>query len=241
MSEEILIALIRLFAIISKQDGGVTEGERDYVIAFFKQQLGHEDIQQYIDLYDKYTGYGQEQHGSTTTSLQDSVQVLKISKKINQTLTQRQKIIAVIESIGLINSDGYSSELELKVLSTIAAVFNIAEETTKLFRQFVTSEYLHAFNTSNTLIGGHQVRERSDALFLELVISGQLIFIYEKSTDLYFVKYEGEEDLLLNSLSLIPKRSYLFSVGSTIKLPRGQTIYFSDIIFRFTLPRKIFI
>ena len=40
MSEEILKALIRLFAVISKQDGGVTEGERDYVIAFFQQQLG---------------------------------------------------------------------------------------------------------------------------------------------------------------------------------------------------------
>jgi ABC-type multidrug transport system ATPase subunit len=69
---------------------------------------------------------------------------------------------------------------------------------------------------------------------LELQISGQLTFIYEKSSDLYFVKYEGEEDISLNSMLVIPKKTYLFSVGSTIKLPRGQTIYFSDIVFRFT-------
>jgi len=111
MSEEILKALIRLFAIISKQDGGVTEGERDYVIAFFKQQLGHDDIQQYITLYDTYSGYGEEKIPGGTTTLQDSVQALKVSKKINQTLTQRQKIIAIIESIGMINTDGQFSEI----------------------------------------------------------------------------------------------------------------------------------
>ena len=234
MSEEILIALIRLFAIISKQDGGVTEGERDYVISFFKQQLGHDDVQQYIDLYDKLTNYGNEADQSKTTSLQDSINALKISKKINQTLTQRQKIIAIIESIGLINSDGYSSELELKVLSSIATVFNIRQETINLFRQFVTGDFLQAFNASNALIAGHGVRERTDALFLELMISGQLTFIYEEAADLYFVKYEGEEDISLNSMSVIPKKTYLFTVGSTIKLPRAQTIYFSDIVFRFT-------
>ena len=35
-------------------------------------------------------------------------------------------------------------------------------------------------------------------------------------------------------MPVVAKKSYLFSVGSTIKLPRGQSIYFSDIIFRFT-------
>jgi len=234
MSEEILKALIRLFAVISKQDGGVTEGERNYVIAFFRQQLGHDDIDQYIALYDTYTGYGKEESKTTATSIEDSLQALRISKKINQTLTQRQKIIAVIESIGLINSDESFSELELRVLDTVATVFNISDDTVVLLRQFVTAESLQAYSVSKALIAGHQIRERTDALFLELAISGQLTFIYEKSTDLYFVKYEGEEDLSLNSMSIIPRKSYLFSVGSIIKLPRGQTIYFSDIIFRFS-------
>lgn len=234
MSEEILKALIRLFAVISKQDGGVTEGERDYVMAFFRQQLGRDDIEKYIALYDTYTGYGDDSAKSTTTSLEDSVLALRVGKKINQTLTQRQKIIAIIESIGLINSDDYFSELELRVLDTIAAIFNISDETLTLLREFVTSENLKAYSESCALIGGHQIRERTDALFLELAISGQLTFIYEKSTDLYFVKYEGNEDLSLNSMPIIARKSYLFPVGSTIKLPRGHTIYFSDIIFRFT-------
>ena len=237
MSEEILKALIRLFAVISKQDGGVTQGERDYVLAFFRQQLGHDDIDKYISMYDTYTGYGQEEQKAGTTTLEDSLQALKVSKKINQTLTQRQKIIAVIESIALINSDDHLSDHELTVLNTVTAVFNIPDDTVNLLRQFVTGEALQAFNRNNALIAGHQIRERTDALFLELAISGQLTFIYEQATDLYFVKYEGEEDLTLNGMSIVPRKSYLFSVGSIIKLPRGQTIYFSDIISRFSRTR----
>lgn len=237
MSEEILKALIRLFAIISKQDGGVTEGERDYVMGFFRQQLGHNDIDKYMTMYDALTGYSSSGIANTATSIQDSLQALKVSKKINQTLTQRQKIIAIIESIALINSDDIISDHELTVLNTIAAVFNISQETVSLLRQLVTGESLLAFNINNALIAGHQIRERIDALFLELAISGQLTFIHEQKTDLYFVKYEGEEDITLNSLSMVPHKPYLFSVGSIIKLPRGQTIYFSDIISRFSKAR----
>jgi ABC-type lipoprotein export system ATPase subunit len=237
MSEEILKALIRLFAVISKQDGGVTDGERNYVKAFFKQQLGHEDIEQYIALYDRYTGHGTDAVAASTTTIEDSLQALKVSKKINKTLTKRQKIIAIIECIGLINSDDYLSEHELTVLNTVAIVFNVPEETLLLIRQFVTSEPINAFSPANTLFAGHQIRERTYALFLELAISGQLIFIHDETTDLYFVKYEGEEELTLNSIAVIPRKSYLFSVGSTIKLPRGQTIYFSDIISRFSSSR----
>jgi len=40
MSEEILKALTQLFAIITKQDGGVTENERQFVINFFSARAG---------------------------------------------------------------------------------------------------------------------------------------------------------------------------------------------------------
>ena len=57
MSEEILKAITQLFAIITKQDGGVTVNERQYVIRFFQQELDQASIQEYLDRYDKYSGY----------------------------------------------------------------------------------------------------------------------------------------------------------------------------------------
>ena len=94
MSEEILKALIQLFAVISKQDGGVTEGERSYVLRFFEEQLNQESIPEYMALYDELTddAPSSELQSENHTSLQDSLRALAVSKKINQTLTQKQKI-----------------------------------------------------------------------------------------------------------------------------------------------------
>ena len=56
MSEEILKALTQLFAIITKQDGGVTERERQFVINFFQTELDQDSIKEYVDLYDEFSG-----------------------------------------------------------------------------------------------------------------------------------------------------------------------------------------
>ena len=61
MSEEILKALTQLFAIITKQDGGVTERERQFVINFFQTELDQDSIKEYLDLYDQFSGYGKEE------------------------------------------------------------------------------------------------------------------------------------------------------------------------------------
>jgi ABC-type multidrug transport system ATPase subunit len=236
MSEEILKALIQLFAVISKQNGGVTEGERRYVLKFFEEQLNHESIPEYISLYDKFSGYGtkHESHNSNSTSLKDSLRALAVSKKINKTLTQRQKVIALIEAIGLIHSDEHVSEQEMIVLETISSVFNISDTTLQLTRQFVTGEELQGFDEYTTLIAGRELEVTADVQFWPQDISGRLVFIRIEEVDLYFVKYDGNEELILNSMTMIPDKPYLFSVGSTIKLPKGLSIYYSDIITRFT-------
>ena len=50
MSEEILRALIQLFAIITKQDGGVTTEERNYVKSFFEMELDKDSVIHYISI-----------------------------------------------------------------------------------------------------------------------------------------------------------------------------------------------
>jgi hypothetical protein len=50
MSEEILKALTQLFAIITKQDSGVTERERQFVINFFQTELDQDSIKEYLAL-----------------------------------------------------------------------------------------------------------------------------------------------------------------------------------------------
>jgi len=55
MSEEILKALMQLFAIISKQDEGITDHQRRFVESFLMSQMNKEKVQEYLRLYDEMT------------------------------------------------------------------------------------------------------------------------------------------------------------------------------------------
>jgi hypothetical protein len=48
MSEEILRALMQLFAIIAKQDEGVETTQVEYVKNFLQQQLSDEEVKEYF-------------------------------------------------------------------------------------------------------------------------------------------------------------------------------------------------
>ena len=54
MSEELLKALMQLFAIIAKQDDGSGEAERNYVSSFLSFQLNKSKTEEYLKLYDDF-------------------------------------------------------------------------------------------------------------------------------------------------------------------------------------------
>ena len=56
MSEEILKALMELFALIVKQDGGMLMNEREYVSGFLNKQLTRETVDEYLALFDEHAG-----------------------------------------------------------------------------------------------------------------------------------------------------------------------------------------
>ena len=51
MSEEILKALMQLFAIVAKQDEGVEPTQVEYVKMFLEQQLTAEKVSEYFALF----------------------------------------------------------------------------------------------------------------------------------------------------------------------------------------------
>jgi len=98
MSEEILKALMQLFAIIAKQDGGVKDSEIDFVENFLTSQLSSDFVEEYLALFYKHVGikdrnslHENSEEEVKLTSVKDSVKILGICKKINKTLTQQQK------------------------------------------------------------------------------------------------------------------------------------------------------
>jgi hypothetical protein len=135
MNEDVLYALGRLFAIVSKQDGGVTEKERQFVTRFFQLESNEDSIRKYLALYDAFSVADEPDTG--TLSVRDVVAMLHICRKLNATLTPKQKVIVVMKLVDLVWSCKSLSLKSMVVVNTISAVLGISEEEYKLVHSFV--------------------------------------------------------------------------------------------------------
>ncbi len=242
MSEEILKALTQLFAIITKQDGGVTETERNYVISFFKQELDHDSVKEYAELYDKFADYGkseEEEDGAQVvkkkklTSVKDSVKTLAICKKINKTLTQKQKVVVLVKLLELVGSDGNFTDQRIDIIDTVSRAFNIDKHEFKLVEGFALNLPDSREKFEDILIVSSHAETTTSAKHYPTEVDGELIFMRVSSVDLYFAKYLGKDDVVLNGFIMKPNQSYLFSNGSTVKTPSGTALYYSELIRHF--------
>jgi len=242
MSEEILKALTQLFAIITKQDGGVTENEREFVITFFQQELEQSAIKGYLDLYDKISGYNEQttQHHedgsakSKLTSVKDSIQTLAICKKINKTLTQKQKVVVLIKLVELLGSDGHFTAQRMEIINTVSTVFNIIKDEFKLLESFVVSQQVADLNFKDILVANEGTTPAAPLQkHIHSHLSGNLVFLRVSSVGMYFAKYIGTDSNTLNGFIMQPGRIYLFSHGSTIKTQEGAALYYSDLVALF--------
>jgi ABC-type multidrug transport system ATPase subunit len=240
MSEEILRALMQLFAIIAKQDEGVESKEKEYVKNFLTQQLSDEQSKEYYALFEKHSGSGDEEDSGDgekkkkLTRVNDSVKILGICKKINKTLTQNQKIVVLARLFELVNADRKFSDQRMSIINTVAEVFNVSQEEFKSIETFVIQNEPDNINDNSVLVINSTGKTENACKFVKTEKLDTNIFILRiPSVDLYFLKYTGVENLFLNGLALNNKRIYLFANGSTVKLPKGKPIYYSDIAAHF--------
>ena len=240
MSEEILKALTQLFAIITKQDGGVTEKERNFVISFFKQELDQDSIKEYLALYDKFVEYNknpeekdEKKKERKLTSVRDSVKTLAICKKINKTLTQKQKVVVLIKILELVASDKNFTPQRMEIIDTISTVFNIVKDEYKLIESFVMKEEVAEMDFEGILIANENGVPGAKQKNVHAELQGDIIFLQIGSVDMYFVKYLGPDEVILNGFIMKRNTVYLFGHGSTIKTPAGAALYYSDLIRHF--------
>ena len=167
MSEEILKALMQLFAIISKQDGLVSEFQRARVETFLKQQISPNQVAEYLAFFDKESGYDEQKkitdldEKPRLTSVNDSVKTLGICRKINKTLEQKQKIVVFVRILEMIWADKNISPLAMELIETVAE--RVAQ---LLLSEFATSKVEVTVSKPGAVkqaqtVGVHIVRSRS--------------------------------------------------------------------------------
>src|SRR5664279_1178011 len=193
MSEEILKALMELFALIVKQDRGILVNEREYVSGFLSKQLTSETVQEYLALFDEHAGPIMQRSvlsEPSAPSVKDSVKILGICKKINRTLNQEQKVVVLMRLYELINTDRQLSLQRMNIINTVAEVFKISAAEFAAIEQFVKNDKSEDLNNPAILV----LSPGDDKCELcKRMLTGyhntRIIIIRVASVDLYFIRY----------------------------------------------------
>jgi len=240
MSEEILKALMQLFAIIAKQDGVLIENHEKYVFDFLSSQLSVERVNEYLVLYHEFLNDSKtetpnaEGKDKARTSMKDSVRTLAICKKINKTLAQKQKTIVLIRLLEFFKNDSQKSANRIQIVETVADVFKIEKQDFVEIKRFLF-EGKDEISENEIVIGEESFKDACNCKhYLPFQnYQGNCKFIYLKSINIIILKYHGNVELFLNGVVIKPENIYLFPHGSTLRLPQ-TTIYYSTIISKFT-------
>ncbi len=289
MSEEILKALTQLFAVVSKQDGGVSEAERNFVIRFFEQELDRKRLGEYVALYDQYAEFGvevEDKKGEEATEenpedividkkgktpeeieqlekekerairraarkakkaadgggddsnikIKDTMRTLKVCREINKTLAQKQKVIVTFKILEMLAVDRNFSSHRLEIVDTASKIFKIPKEEYDLMQDFVmATDSAQMFDSPNLLVFDEEAPAvESRKKFIDSgLLDGEIVFIRIKSVELYFTKYNGNDEIFLNGQLVKKGTIVLFSNGSVFKTPKGAPLYYSDLVTRY--------
>ncbi len=240
MSEQILKALMELFAIIARPDDYSTEGgdRRTVVESYLKRILNQELVEGYLEIFDKFFTRHQSLVNSRGAKRigPDSVKILRICDQINRELTQKQKLIVLIHLFEFVYSDRSEiSNQEFEFIKTVADSFNIDNEEYKNIRDFTISFEESIFSSGNLLVANSKENNTSQERKHLCVrqFKGELWFLQTTSTNIYFIKYMGDNELYLNGQLLLPYKVFVFNPGSSIRDHNIRPIYYSDIVTLF--------
>ncbi|MCB0801933.1 MAG: ATP-binding cassette domain-containing protein, partial [Flavobacteriales bacterium] len=236
MSERILKALMQLFAIMANV-GRDDSNSREFVRQFLEEQLNRDLVNEYLLVYDRYYNEQNKKReglkARKRTSL-NSVKILKICMEINKELTQKQKIYVLVQLLEFIYQNDNDTEQAMEFVDTVADSFNINKTEFNNAKDFVKSEANEIPKYENLLlINNHDKHEGEHFHIKSDKLQGQIHILNIRSVNMFFLKYFGTTETLLNGQIIRPKKTYVLTQGSSIRASNISPIYYSDIINKF--------
>lgn len=239
MSEELLKAIIQLFAIVARDR--ITDAERNNIKEFLSQHLNREATIYYLKLFDEFCQAHQINTRQDLSNLDVDTQqfvddwsnIMKIVKQVNQALTMQQKLVLVIKIIELVFADSEVSDRHENLIFYIGQSLKIPQSDVHALQQFVTGQDIDELSSRNVLIIDEGSGEYSGHRIIEKDLTGLIAILRLQEAEIYFIKYLGITTLYLNSILLKSRKIDIFPTGSTIRGDKVGPIYYSDVIGEF--------
>lgn len=234
MSEQILKALMELFAIIARPESDASD-RRTVVGSFLKRMLNQELVNDYLKVFDEYYFKHQTLHVERGAKRigPDSVKILKFCDQINKELTQQQKIIVLVRLFEFVNSDDDEiTDQEFEFISVVSGSFYIEDAEYNGIKEFTINPFDSIPNSSDILIidNNRKLSGNKNKHIYSEFLEGQLRVLHITTANMYLMRYIGENEMYLNGQLLQEEKVHVLYTGSSIRNHHIKPIYFSDIV-----------
>ena len=231
MSEQLLKAILRLFAVVAKEDE-VTHQERDQIRTFLEEHVSDSAVETYLKMFDDFTRNLTPKSGDISIEIG---RVNELCQQVNSDLTQKQKIVIALEIINIIQADGTISEREKELVNAIGSNFKILPKEMEAITTFVLGKQSTALDHPQILIvdalpagsfsASHHIYRKH--------LNGFIAVLYVEQAEFYFIKYLGGSDVYLNGVPVKSGRITVLAVGSMLRWEKDEPVYYGDALNRF--------
>jgi len=261
MSESIINALMRLFAIIESVKDEVVDSGSIIVKPYLKKQLNQELTDQYLGLFNDYVEFYRREARDSEEELENEtkniIQVTKICQQLNRELLQHERVIVFIQLVELINTDKKVSKKENDFMQLVALNFNIPKQEINDICSLILDPDFKELSKPNGMIIDNKVTEWPEEIawmmkkkaepgitdFRHIYVKnlfGQVTVLFIQSVSNFVFRYDGPLSLYLEGNQILKNKAYLLKPGSIIKGGNIRPIYETEISKTFLLDlRKI--
>ncbi|MBS1491708.1 MAG: ATP-binding cassette domain-containing protein [Bacteroidetes bacterium] len=229
MSEPVLKSIIRLFAFVAAEDS-VTAQERIHIANFLEDHLSQPSVDKHIRLFDQYA----REFSEKLSSVKEDELIDQIGDTINQEVTQKQKMVVLLELMNIVLADGTISAREENLSKRISEQFNISASDLNLIKQFVSLQNpTQAAGTEHILIIDSQKSATQPRHFFRPDLDGFIAILHLPAVELYFLKYLGKTDVLLNGVQQKSGKVSVLATGSSIRWGASEPVYYGSVLAAF--------
>jgi len=226
MSEPVLTAIMRLFALVAKEDQ-ITTQERDHIQVMLSDHLSQKSTERHMQLFDEYA----IETSGKLSAAQERDTIIKICRSINAEIAQKQKVVILLELMSVILADGAISDREQSLAIQICIALNISTDDLELIKQYVLSKKREDNDHEDILIIDSKSGARGNCKHINREeLDGFISILFLRSSDTFFFKYVGNTDVYLNGVPKKPGSINVFANGSTVRWDASDPIYYGEIL-----------
>ncbi len=234
MSDSILQALMQLFAIIASDESKLSERQA-IIKSFLANELNKNAVNEYLVVFEKYfDAYHHTELNARKKKKKmaaSSVKILRICTEIKEKLTLKQIYIVLIRLFEFVKLDKEAEAQNTEFVNTIAESFEIKTGTFNQIKSFVNENNPMNLNYQQVLIlsGTESILPQKCKHQKIDGFMGNLAILNLKDADLFFIRYFGIHELLLNNSAIKRGKIYVLNTDSAIKGQFTKPIYFNNI------------